>query len=672
MAGENPAQMQRTLDGRSKDEVRRASVEANAKFRTMFEQGQQFASLLTPDGRLIEVNRLVLDVGGFPREELVDKPFWECGWWLPSPELCARIKQACEQAVGGTVYHAENPYYTADGQQRWVSMSISPVLDQNGEVIFLNPTGFDITERVEAQRALVLSQEREQQQRRLYEAILGNTPDLAYVFDLQYRFIYANAGLLAMWGKTWEECAGKTCLELGYEPWHAEMHSREIDQVVATRKPIRGKVPFNGTFGRRIYDYIFVPVINDAAVEAVAGTTRDVTDLDEIALELRMLADELAETDRRKTEFLAMLAHELRNPLAPLRNAVHIIRNAHGRQDLLETAGAIMQRQLAQMVRLVDDLLDISRVSQGKISLKKESVDLASVVQQAIETCRPTLERAQQSLQVELPTGPVFLEADAVRLSQVFANLINNASKYGDPGMPITLRATLEGSQVAISVKDHGIGIAPEVLPRVFDMFMQAHRETEHSRGGLGIGLALVKTLVEMHGGNVQGLSDGLGHGAEFIVRLPVTATAQTPAAPLGAAPATIAGRRILVVDDNQDAAQSLAQLLQVMGNVTHTVHDGLAAVQAATEFAPELILLDIGLPGIDGHEVCRRVLRQRKAEERPPIIVAVSGWGTAEDRAMSGAAGFSAHLVKPVDLKMLVDTLNTLLAVQAQSDNST
>lgn len=483
-------------------------------------------------------------------------------------------------------------------------------------------------------------------ERRLYEAILANTPDLAYVFDLQHRFIYANEGLLRMWDKTWDEAIGKTCLELGYEPWHAEMHSREIEQVVATRQPVRGVVPFNGSFGRRMYDYIFVPVLNpQGEVEAVAGTTRDVT--------------EAHEADRRKTEFLAMLAHELRNPLAPMSNAVEIIRAQPETPARVREAADILRRQMAHMVRLVDDLMDVSRISHGRIGLQREPVELRRVIDQAVEASRPMLEAASQELSLNPGGEALRLRADPVRLTQVLGNLINNASKYSAPGAQIRLDAGRDGDTVSIRVRDEGIGIPAEAVGSIFDMFTQVDRSLERPRSGLGIGLALVKTLVELHDGSVECHSEGPGRGSEFRVRLPLDREAAT-ASPAVSPVTVLSGRRVLVVDDNTDAAITMGQLLENCGNQVRLAHDGQAAIKNAAAFEPELILMDIGLPGLDGYEACRRIRAQFQG--RRPAIVALTGWGQEQDRAQSADAGFDAHLVKPVEFGVLMATLTRLL----------
>lgn len=505
----------------------------------------------------------------------------------------------------------------------------------------------DISGDVRARRAVVESQESLDQQRRLYEAILNNTPDLAYVFGLDHRFVYANEGLLKMWGKSWEEAAGRNCLELGYEPWHAEMHDREIEQVVATRLPVRGEVPFEGTFGRRIYDYIMVPVLNEKGeVEAVAGTTRDVTDI-------RRSEQVLREADRRKDEFLATLAHELRNPLAPLRNGLGVLKLAGERAPLdpatLDEVHEMMDRQLDHLVRLVDDLMEVSRITRGKVELRRELVALPEVLAAAVDTCRPHMDAARHHLEVALPDENLGVEADPVRLAQVFGNLLNNAAKYTGEGGLIAVRAWRDGGEAVVSVSDNGCGIPPDALPSVFDLFMQARHSHSRAQGGLGIGLTLVRSLVEMHGGRVEARSDGEGRGSEFLVRLPL-ALAGTDAAgavaPGRADCDAIAGRRFLVVDDNHDAAESLGLLLRSLGADVKVVHDGRTALFAFRNSSFDAAVIDLGMPEMDGYELARR-LRSEPGGDLP--LIALTGWGQKADRRRSLEAGIDHHLVKPV-----------------------
>ena len=385
---------------------------------------------------------------------------------------------------------------------------------------------------------------------------------------------------------------------------------------------------------------------------------RDVTERrrDERALlrtteDLRRISAELSEAARRKDEFLATLAHELRNPLAPIRSGLEVLRLAGSREEVAVRTRSMIERQLAQLVRLVDDLLDVSRISRGKLELQLERVDLAAALEAAIETSRPSLEAGGHRLGIELPREAVAIDGDPTRLSQVFANLLQNAAKFSEPGGPVRLRAEREGGEVAVTVTDEGIGISAEMLPRVFEMFAQGDRSLERAAGGLGIGLTLVKTLTELHGGRVEARSAGPGQGSAFIVHLPV-------APPLGAQVAEPAveprelrppadRRRVLVADDNVDAATSLSTLLELAGHEVRTVHDGGHALVEARAFRPEVLLLDIGMPGFNGYEVCRRIRSERGAG---PLIVALTGWGQEQDKQRSRDAGFDHHLVKPVE----------------------
>jgi signal transduction histidine kinase/ActR/RegA family two-component response regulator len=366
----------------------------------------------------------------------------------------------------------------------------------------------------------------------------------------------------------------------------------------------------------------------------------------------------LTHADKRKDEFLATLAHELRNPLAPMRTALEIMRIAPGDESARGHAQAVLERQTLQMARLIDDLLDVSRISHGKLELRREEVDLNAVIQGALEVTRPLIDAEQHELRVDLPEEPVFLDADPTRLTQVFCNLLNNAAKYTDRGGAIELTARVEGDQVCIRVRDNGIGIAAENLDRIFDMFTQVGRSLEQSRGGLGVGLALTQWLVHLHGGSIEAKSAGLGRGTEVLVRLPVISPSHSYAvgadSPEHSAPA--AGRRILIADDNRDFADSLGALLQVAGHCVRTVYDGEQAVRTACEWLPEVALLDIGLPHVNGYEVAERIAGAL-ANDRP-LLVAITGWGQIEDRRRAREAGFVHHFVKPVDPRSLLSLL--------------
>jgi len=381
----------------------------------------------------------------------------------------------------------------------------------------------------------------------------------------------------------------------------------------------------------------------------------------ELAAEAESLNARLQSSLQSRDHFIAVLSHELRNPLAAFSAGLHLLKLAP--QDPVRAANSqdMMERQLTQMVRLVDDLLDVSRITSGKLALRKVNVELAAVLRDAVEASRPQIDKMGHQLTVTLPPEPIVLDADATRLTQVFLNLLNNAAKYSEPGGRIQLAARREGREAAVSIKDTGIGIAAVHLPHVFDVFMQVEPAWKRAQGGLGIGLSLVKEFVELHGGRVTAHSAGPGQGSEFVVRLPVAsdaAAAEAPSAPAGNQAAALR-RRILVVDDNRDAAEALAMMLRIQGHDVRTAFDGLEGVAAAAAFRPEAILLDLGMPKLDGCAAARRIRAEPWGRE--PYLVALTGWGADEDRRQARAAGFDVHLTKPVDLDALTKMIAEL-----------
>ena len=384
----------------------------------------------------------------------------------------------------------------------------------------------------------------------------------------------------------------------------------------------------------------------DGEVVGCVLVFRDVT-------ERRRSEEALLAASRHKDEFLATLSHELRNPLAPVTNALSIMKASGDDQKAFGQAREVMERQVTHMARLIDDLVDVSRISRGILDLRRGQVELASVVRQAVETCRPLAERSRHEMVVELPEEPVYLDADPVRLAQVLGNLLQNACKFTDPGGHIVLSAKAEGGELVLVVSDDGIGIAPDQIEGVFEMFSQADKSLERSQGGLGIGLTLTRRVVELHGGTIGARSAGTGAGSSFEVRLPIVIDKPTapPLPPL--TPETPGSRgRILVVDDNRDSAESLAMLLTLRGHHTHTAHDGEEALRVAETVRPDVMLLDIGLPKLNGYDTCRKI--RAEAWGRRMVIIALTGWGQDEDRRLSREAGFDGHLVKPVDDRAL------------------
>lgn len=372
------------------------------------------------------------------------------------------------------------------------------------------------------------------------------------------------------------------------------------------------------------------------------------------------LENSLKESERRKDEFLATLAHELRNPLAPICNSLHLMRLSDDLSPPIERVREIMERQVNLMVRLVDDLLEVSRITRGKIELRREVVDLAAVVRSAVETSRPAIEAARHQLAISFPTEPLRLDADPVRLAQVISNLLNNAAKFTKDGGQIWLTVREDAGMAVISVRDNGLGIPPATLPHVFDLFAQVDRLLNRSQSGLGIGLTLAKSLIEMHGGNIEARSNGIGHGSEFVVRLPIATgqepSAQTPLVAPSGARLPAASHRILVLDDTPSAAYILGKLLEKLGHKVQTTHDAATALELARTERPDVVISDISMPRIDGYEFARR-LRQEPGMEFV-MLVALTGFGQKDDRQQAINAGFDFHLVKPVSLEALQETL--------------
>jgi PAS domain S-box-containing protein len=403
------------------------------------------------------------------------------------------------------------------------------------------------------------------------------------------------------------------------------------------------------------------PLLNEhKRVRSFARVMHDLTD-GQAQEAQRKRADDLAEANRNKEEFLALLSHELRNPLSPIINALNILRQMRTNDPLIGQAGKIIERQVGQMVRLVDDLLDISRITKGKLRLNKEPVDVRLIVNRAAETARPLLNARKHDFSISLPTGPLWVEADSARLEQVVVNLLNNAAKYTDPGGLIRMNVKREASEAVIRVRDNGVGIAPEKLPHIFDLFTQVDGSLGRSYGGLGIGLALARTLVEMHEGRLQAASAGLGKGCEFTVKLPLLSDTAGEEPKTMLEPGQRSGRplQILVVEDNVDAADSLSLLLRLYGHEVQVARTGPTALEMASSSRPDVVLLDIGLPGMDGYQVAQRL--REKQEFQKVTLCAVTGYTPSEaDRQRHEQMGFDHYLVKPVSLEKLLGLLES------------
>jgi PAS domain S-box-containing protein len=472
--------------------------------------------------------------------------------------------------------------------------------------------------------------------------MLAQVSDAVVAIDDERRVIYLNAAAERQYGVTASEVLGRKLEQMHSQRWlHPEDEAAQ-KTALRERGEWRGETLHVLGDGRVVAVETSVSVFRDDAAGGVLAVIRDVTERN------RML-EALKNADRLKDEFLATLAHELRNPLAPVLNAVQILAMKGPATPELRWVRDVIQRQVRHLSRLIDDLMDVSRINRGKIQLKRERVELAQAVQGAVETSRPLIEACGHELIVTIPARPIIVDADLTRLTQVLWNLLNNAAKYMPRGGRIDLCVDSHGREVVVSVKDRGVGIPADKLPIIFGMFSQVESSLSRSQGGLGIGLFLVKSLVELHGGSVEVRSEGLGKGSEFAVRLPISAQQESGHDATGEeTPAPVPGLRVLVVDDNTDAVNSLAMLLRTMGSDVRTAHDGEEAVRAADEFRPHVALLDIGMPKMNGYEAARAMRQQPWG--RDVVLVAVTGWGQDEDKRRSKEAGFDHHLVKPVD----------------------
>jgi PAS domain S-box-containing protein len=583
---------------------------------------------------------------GFTAEEAVGQ---HISLIIPPDRITEEERIIDSLRAGQRIDQYETERIRSNGQRIAVSLTISPIKDDAGNVIGASKIARDLTDRQRAER-----------DRQNFVTLVENSTDFIGMCDMDGVPFFVNRAGLEMVGLDDLEQARQTPLQEFFFPEDQDMIINEFLPAVRERGNGEVEVRFRHfKTGQSRWMVYKVLMLTNAASQPIgyATVSQDVTDRRRLEDDLRRLATDLSETDRRKNEFLATLAHELRSPLAPMSNMLEVVKRANGDGETLKRAHDTIERQLDQMVRLVDDLLDLNRVTHDRLELRRSEVELSSVIQQAVEVARPLIDAAGHNLTVDLPAEPIYLNADRTRLAQLFGNLLNNSCKYTRPNGKIALSAERSDDEVVVTVKDNGAGIPPDKLESIFDMFMQVDRTAERSQGGLGIGLTLVKRLAEMHGGSIEAKSDGEGKGSSFIVRLPILRTpAEISPADGDAAAASSGKRRILIVDDNKDSADSLAMLLEITGNQTYMAHDGVEAVAAIEKHRPEVVLLDIGLPRLDGHEVCRRVREQPWGKDI--VVIALTGWGQEDDRRKSQEAGFNGHLVKPIDYDKLLELL--------------
>lgn len=512
----------------------------------------------------------------------------------------------------------------------------------------------DITETKLAEIAVQASEVR-------YRRLFQTAQDGILILDADtLEIIDANPFMTELLGYSHDEFLGKELWEIGL--FGDKQASQDAYRELQTNGYVRyDHLPLQTKDGRRAeVEFVSnVYLVNNRPVAQC--NIRDISERSRLEGQMKEQAEALADLHRRKDEFLAMLSHELRNPLAPILNAVQLLRLRRDEDELQRQARTIIERQLGQLVHLVDDLLEVSRISTGRIHLHREQLDLRIVVERGVETLRPLIDQRGHILTLQLPAAPIWIDGDSTRLEQVVVNLLNNAAKYTDEGGQIWVSLQQEGEEAVLQVRDSGVGIAATLLPRIFDLFTQAERSLARSQGGLGIGLALVQRLVEMHGGKVAAYS-ALGQGSEFIVHLPVMLIIDSPplVLPIEKAQPTGPFLRVLVVDDNVDTATSMAMVLRHSGHDARTAYNGPAALKMALDYRPDVMLLDIGLPGFDGFEVAKQIREQ--AMFKDIVLVAITGYGLESDRQRSREGGFDYHLVKPADFDKVQQILATVL----------
>lgn len=616
--------------------------------RAVVETTPACIKVVAADGTLVSMNSAGLTMIDADRlEDVQGKSVYD----LIRPEYREAYRQFHERICRGESGTLEFEIEGLNGTRRHMESHAAPLRGPDGSLQHLAIT-YDVTDR---KRLDAVLRESEEKLRLLADTI----PQLAWMARPDGHIFWYN--------RRWYDYTGATPDQMEGWGWQL-IHDPDVLPLVLERwkRSLSDGEPFDMVFPLRGADGVYRPFLTrinplkdaNGRILYWFGTNTDIS-------EIKRMEAALRDADRRKDEFLATLAHELRNPLAPIRNSLQILKMPRVDAGLIEETRDMMERQVHHLVRLVDDLLDVSRVMRGKIELRREPVELAAIIARAVETAKPLIEIQEHHLGISVPKESLLLDADPVRLTQVVGNLLTNAAKYTDSRGQIEVVVERDGDQAVLTIRDTGIGIAPDMLSQIFELFVQADHASSKSQGGLGIGLTLVKNLVEMHGGGITAYSRGLGQGSEFTVRLPLLS--QKPEAsevkPISAPVVPISGQRLLIVDDNRDAAISLSMLLWLQGHEVRVAHDGPSGLEMAKEFQPNVIFLDIGMPGMDGYEVARRVRKTPGIEKT--VLAALTGWGQQEDRLRTADAGFNHHLVKPPDPKLIEKLLNDLKAAK-------
>jgi len=628
-----------TIDVTGRKRAEEALRESEQRFRLMADAAPVMIWVRDVDKRCTWLNRTWLEFVGRGMDEQLGDGWLDC----VHPEDRARAAQIYDDAFDAREsFSMEYRLRNAQGVYRWVLDSGVPRFEMDGQFAGYIGSCIDITDRREIEVELARSEARF---RRMADANL-----IGVGFgDGQGNVTYVNDEMLRMMGRTREDFeAGRVNWRDAIAPEYKDTYFRTIHRLQTDGAVTGYEKAFLRPDGERTY-FLGAAALLERGSNFHVRIALDLTQLKKAQEERERLLEQLREAARRKDEFLAVLAHELRNPLAPIKNTLEVLKRAPSDTQLLEQARQMMERQVTHMVRLIDDLLDVGRITHNRLDLRRSLAELQTIVAQAVHTVRPLADAKRQQLDVRMPEQPVVLDCDFVRLTQVFVNLLDNACKYTQAEGTICIDAQVSGAQVVISVEDDGPGIAPDVLPSIFEMFTRGDQSLEREQGGLGLGLALVQRIVLLHGGSVEAASEGVGKGSRFTVRLPlhVQRAGETIIVPASRA---LPGRslRLLVADDNRDATESLAALLRLEGHDVQTAFDGREAFKAAQDFGPDAVLMDIGMPVLNGYEVAQMIREQLWGAQM--LLIALTGWGQSDDRRRSREAGFNAHLVKPVD----------------------
>jgi PAS domain S-box-containing protein len=622
--------------------------ESELKFRTLANSISQLAWMARPDGYISWYNDRWLDYTGLTLEKMLERG-WEA---ILDPAEAGRVTDKIRlHFASGEPWEDTFPLRGRDGAYRWFLSRMLPVRDEGGSIRLWFGTNTDIEE-------LRLT-ERERQK---FVSLVESSTDFVATFDLDGKPLYVNRAGMDMIGlENMDEARSigfddlilaedRERLRGEFLPAALRDGHAEIEVRVRHRKT--GELLW-------VNCHLFANKDEAGKTTAYSTVSREITERKRLETNLRQVASDLSEANRRQFQFLATLAHELRNPLAPILTGLELIRKSVEHPLVVEEARGMMERQTRHMVRLIDDLLDLSRITQGKLNLRRSRVELGPIVRDAVESIQPFIDNARHRLDVRMPAQPLFLNADPNRLAQVIANVLSNAAKYTPNGGRIALAVEAEGPEAVIRVKDNGIGIPRDMQHRVFEMFVQIERSNESGYTGLGIGLTLVRQIVQMHGGSIEVASEGENRGTEFTVRMPLLLEAAPFAEPTPPVETATEApvRRILVVDDNRDAAETMSLILQLLGNDVRLAYDGWEAVQKAEQFRPKVVLMDIGMPRLNGYEAARRIREQPWGQEM--TLVALTGWGQEEDKEKTRTAGFDYHLTKPAE----PDVIRELLA---------